>query len=348
MRRRTDWGRTWGKNACLPGPAADRSVCAAGVVGVLLVALALPATARAEDLLGDLRTEAQAEIAAAARVEIKTATVSGDGLLRGRLVPKTTINLGTGVADYQIEYTCLRDDRGRRVEAGQPLSELGMPKPSAANWYSGGFLDVVLQGVGLVNVPATSEALALPAGRAGVRLTWPHPAGPVTARLITCSFDPFLYLLLELPAGTGRQIRLLCYPNAFAPPRDRWLTTSRRDLPHCDNLREDLAPDERDWVLYSDRAADPLRAPSNGPCGLVLLPEQAAGVGLEMGVAERPDWPPVQNYGVLTTITPAAEARRLGLALLDCAPTTWRQAQEQLRAEAPRVQTRLRELLAAE
>ena len=310
-----------------------------------LLALGVGLSAQAADLLGELRAEAEAEMAAAARAEVKTATVPGDGFLRGKMVPKTTINLATGVADYQFEYACLRDDQGRRVEAGQPLAELGMPKPSAANWYSGGFLDVVLQGTGLVNVAPEITTLQRPAGRAGVQFVWPHPAGKVTAQFLTCSFDPYLYVLLELPPGATREIKLLCYPNSFAPPRDRWLTTAARDLPHRDNLREDLAAAERAWVLYSDRSADPLRPPANGPCGLVLLPDQVAGVRLEMGVAERPDWPAMQNYGVLTTVTPAANATRLGFALLDCAPTTWRQAREQLAADAPTVQGRLRELL---
>lgn len=297
------------------------------------------------DPLADLRTEARREIASAARLETKTDTVSGTGEAKNSQVPRTTVTLFSGETRYKLEYACATDASGRRLEMGQTLSELGMSEPSPANWYQGGFLDVTLEGQGLAALPAKVEPTNLPEGSAGVRIAWSHPKGQVAVCFRTFSFDPFLYVTMELPAATTRQISLLCYPNSFQLPRDRWITTPERDIQHKNDLRESVGQHERDWILYSDRAAGLVAAPTTGPCALVTLPDQVDSITVEMGKPERPDWPAVQNYGVLTTIAPRPGVQRLAFALMDFLPMTWMQAKSKLLDETPQVQERLRRML---
>ena len=309
------------------------------IVGVLM---ALCTFAAADDLLTDLRASAQAEVTAAARVEIKTKTIAGTGDAEHREVQETLVTLATGETTYQLQYDCVTDEQGRRLPMGQTLSELGMSLPSPANWYQGGFLDVLVDGLGLAQTPATIEDLKLPAGQAGVRVRW---GKSVTLDLRVYAFDPTLYAVLQVPETKKAELELLCYPNSFAIPRDRWLTTAKRDLQHRDNLREALVAGERDWVLYSDRSADLVQAPKNGPCALVLLPEQWSEVTLAMGEPERPDWPAVQNYGVITRLKPADGQTRVAIGLIDFLPMTWLSAKANVTQQAPAIQARLRELL---
>lgn len=309
------------------------------LVGLLI---ALCAAAAADDLLSDLRASAEAEMTAAAQVAIKTKTIAGTGDAVHHDALETQVTLATGETTYQLQYDCATDELGRRLPMGQTLSELGMSLPSPANWYQGGFLDVLVDGLGLVGTAATIEDLKLPAGQAGVRLTW---GKTVTLDLRVYAFDPVLYAVLELPVAKQREIALLCYPNSFGLPRDRWVTTSKRDVQHRDNLRETVPAEERDWVLYSDRSADLVQVPKNGPCALVLLPEQWSDVTLAMGEPERPDWPAVQNYGVVTRLKPAETQTRVALGLIDFLPMTWLSAKANLTQQTPAIQARLRGLL---
>lgn len=299
----------------------------------------------AEDLLGPLRTEVEAEVSAAAHVDVKTTTVQGRGEAMHQTARETIVSLATGEATYRLQYDCAVDEQGQRLPFGGPLSELGMPAPAEANWYDGGFIDVLLDGQGLARVPATITPLPQPPGSAAVRVTWPHPAGTVTLTFHVYAFDPVLYATLELPAAAQRQVKLLCYPNSFGLPRDRWLTTPRRDIQHRDNLRETLAAAERDWVLYSDRAADMVQAPTTGPCALVLLPDQWSSAVLAMGEPERPDWPAVQNYGIITTLASQAGQTRLGLALVDFLPMNWTAARVTLQRDTQAIQGKLKTLV---
>ncbi len=308
-------------------------ICRHGLA-LLLVLVSVSASPAAE-LLSELRVEAQQEIAQAARVEVTTRVIAGKGDARHQQVTETTVTLTTGEATYGLQYACLEDDQGRRLPMGSPLSEVGMITPSPANWYTGGFFDVIVDAMGLAQLPATVEPLE----------AWPHPAGEVVVDLRVFAFDPVLYTVVDLPAGEARELKLLCYPNSFQVPRDRWITTARRDLQHYDDLRETVERDESAWILYTDRAADPLVRPSNGPSALVLLPEQWASVELAMGVSPRPDWPVVQNYGIITTLIPETDERRLALALIDFLPSTWTQARATLAEECPEIQAKLRGLL---
>lgn len=307
---------------------------------LLLCGLLWGTSLMAEDLLTELRVEVQAEVGKAARVELKTRTVSGTGDAKHREAQQTLVSLTTGEATYQLQYDLAVDEQGRRLPMGHPLSELGMPQPTPANWYQNGFIEVLVDGTGLAREAATIRPLELPPGQAGVRVAWPQ----VTLDLRVHAFDPVLYAVLQVPAGKPVRVELLCYPNSFQIPRDRWLTTARRDLRHRDNLRETLGLGERDWVLYSDRAADMVFAPRNGPSALVMLPEQWSEAELVMGEPERPDWPAVQNYGVFTRLTPQAGQTRLALGLIEFLPMNWPQAKHKLQEQLPAIQQRLRGL----
>ncbi len=318
-------------------------------VNVSLMALLLLPTSlawSAEDLLVDLRGEAQKEVAQAARLATKTATIAGTGEAAHRQVPQTTIALATGEATYELQYTCAVDEQGHRAAMGQTLSELGMSGPSPANWYQGGFIDVLVDGTGLEHFAAAIESCMLPPGQAGVRFAWPHPRGTITLECRVYAFDPVLYLVVDLPEAGEREVKLLCYPNSFQLPRDRWITTPERDIHHYDSLHETLPPGERQWVLYSDRAADMVAAPRTGPSAVVLLPDQWARAEVAMGMPERPDWPAVQNYGVMTSLCPLAGQKRVAFALVDFLPMTWTQARAFLQAQSSAIQSRLRDLLA--
>jgi len=317
------------------------------LLALAIIGRAQTSSLSAEDSLFDLRAEARQEVAAAARVEVKTTTTEqGKGEAKDMQVEKKTVALSTGEAVYTLEYVCATDEAtGRRLEQGMTLSELGMATPAPANWYQGGFIDVVLDGEGLVHVPAKIDTLQVPEGSAATRFTWSHPRGEVTATFRTLSFDSVLYVTLGLPAAASRRVTLLCYPNSFQLPRNRWITTPNRDVQHRDNLIETLGREERDWVLYSDRSADLVAAPTTGPRALVLLPDQMESVRLAMGRPERPDWPAVQNYGIMTDLTPVPAVTRLSFALIDFLPMTWTQAEARLREETSRVReilTRLR------
>ena len=194
----------------------------------------------------------------------------------GRLV-----RLSSGTTDY-VFYCPGKVDPA----AGTWVAQLGLCAPSKANWYSNGFLDVVVNGKPARGFPA-SIVRADGGERGTFSFAWEHPDARVTAEFALLPDDDKLLLRTTLePRGEipHYEIRLLCYPGSirggFEPDkmkRKREACTATRVLERPE--REDnsghvsaaLTPDEP-WVLLYDRHFDIAQCRGEGPCAVCYDP----------------------------------------------------------------------------
>jgi hypothetical protein len=174
---------------------------------------------------------------------------------------------------------------------------LGMPGPSKANWYANGFLDVVIDKVGLAKCPAAIDNVS--GGEQGtLDMHWIHPEGTVRVRLTLLAGDDKLLVTvaLETPGDSpAYRVELRCYPGSiqggFAPDkllRDRHAETAGRILERPEqqdnsgHLKAELTRDEP-WILFYDKYFDPAEGRGEGPCALCYHPAEvsAATVSVE-------------------------------------------------------------------
>jgi len=161
---------------------------------------------------------------------------------------------------------------------------VGMTAPTGCNFYSGGFIDVLIDGASIGGHQATIERLTWPAA-SGYRFTWDVPRAAVT--LLFVGRDGQDHLTLHGAVQSEEiintvEVRLRCFPSSFAEPRERFVATASRELDA--GARALLAPDEC-WALFADRHFDEAALPdeSHGPCALLFEPMQMSRAMLDVG-----------------------------------------------------------------
>lgn len=191
------------------------------------------------------------------------------------------VRMSSGTTDYVL-YCPGKVD----AATGDWLTQIGLCGPSKANWYSNGFLDVVVNGKPARDFPAS--IVRMDDGEPGTfALAWEHPDARVTVEFALLAGDDKLLLktTMEPRAEVPHyDIRLTCYPGSirggFAPDkmkRKREARTATRVLERPErednsgHLAAELAPDEP-WVLFYDRHFDVAKRRGEGPCAVCCHP----------------------------------------------------------------------------
>ena len=193
------------------------------------------------------------------------------------------VRLSSGTTDYVFNCPGKVDS-----VTGKWLAQVGLCAPSKANWYSNGFLDVVINGKSARDFPA--EIVRAEGGEKGtVTFAWEHPDARVIAEFALLPNDDKLLLEIKLEPRTELphyEVRPICYPGSirggFKPDkmkRKREARTHTRVFERPE--REDngghvsavLGPDEP-WVLFYDRHFDVAQCRGEGPCAVCYHPDE--------------------------------------------------------------------------
>ena len=293
-----------------------------------------------------LRPEEVAEPDARTAIALDQRVPCKSGMHEGHEVLDVTLpNLG-GVP-YRIRYNLCFDREAHpgMVECWprEGLSGLGLDRPTSPNFYSGSFIDVLIDGQSLGPYLAQVEHREY-AGRDEVGFVWDTPHGAVHLALSGAQDDDRLLVRGRVQPGGVRsriEVKLQCFPGSFSEPRERWITTATREVPAGQTVT--LDPGEF-WLAYwdklSDEATDPER--SAGPCALAYSPLQIQRARVEVGsyaitttlrlfhdvsdfhlaLWEFPDRPNAEALSHLRNITGDIPAPRAGDVVVDAPPLT--------------------------
>ncbi len=228
---------------------------------------------------------------------------------------------------YGIRYTVAVDKA--HPETVRPVEGyIGMPRPTACNWYHSGFLFILLNGRDIGSTPLSSMAVAESGPRAICDLVWHDVLADVRVRFLGLPDSD--HLCCEISFDPKQEIRSLairlnCYPSYFTAWNHR--DGARRVQTPAALVEQGksatLPAKDNWWGLYYDEVFDVAKGEGEGPCGLMLMPQEAQEITLQPG-----------DYAVGTTLTYPPQTRRLRLAFWDFAGRTNAQALSRMRKDA--------------
>ena len=235
---------------------------------------------------------------------------------------------------YTIRY-CACVDKAHDGKAVPLEGYIGMPEPCACNWYHSGFLAILVNGRDIGTAPLAGMTIAESGNRAILDMVWLADAGAVRARFLGLPHRDGLYCEVTVdPKEEVKSLaaRLTCYPSFFtsAYHRDGARRIQTPNTLVRQGERVNLPAKDHWWSVYYDEIFDVAKGEGDGPCALLVLPEQVTEIGFEPG-----------GYAVGTRITCAAGATRVRLALWDFKGKSNAQAVERLRTIAPQIRREL-------
>lgn len=255
----------------------------------------------------------------------------------GHRFHEQSAGLRFGPIPYDITYkACI--DKAHHGKAAPLEGYLGMPVPASCNWYHSGFLFVSLNGEDMGTTPLSSMLVAERGTRAILDLVWHHQAADVRVRFVGLPGTDHLDCEIGLEPKQeleSVEVALRCYPSYFTAYHHR--AGARRIQTPATRVEQGpkvtVRAADNWWALYSDDVFDLAKGEGEGPCAMLLLPEQAKTVTFEPG-----------GYAVTTRITYRPGVRRIRLAFWDLKGQTNKQALTHLRRVAPAVRKELTDL----
>ncbi|MEN6548547.1 MAG: hypothetical protein ABFE07_21080 [Armatimonadia bacterium] len=237
------------------------------------------------------------------------------------------MTLDTGARQFGLRYVVARDPKD---EAAAIPGEgyIGMPEPTAANWYHGGFFQLVINGEDIGRTFAHSVTGRSLGNRGYVDFVFDTRQAVVRVRFVGKAGDDALYCqaLLE-PKQEIKSLKLVlrCYPSAFISDGERHVMTPVRDLKQGEKAELDLANEE--WLLYYDSLYDAgytsAHGTAAGPCSALFPGSQASKCGFT-----------VASYGIDTVFELKPMLRDFRFVFFDYAGTKNAEAQADLRRRA--------------
>ncbi len=222
---------------------------------------------------------------------------------------KQTLSFSNGRTEYRLLYDV---SVGPDTPKGKCFSHqwvysvgvpsIGMTGPAMCNWYSQGFLDVIVDGESLKDYPAQIDVVRSGGPDALATMTWTTSKGTVRVHWLLRAGDDKLLLRVEWDCPQPPKsvaLRVLCYPSWFRGKKDRWIVTAQREVQHPRLVQ--LDPAAEPWVFYHDRAPRPKNA--RGACALMYRPDDALGAAVD--VQAYPNWTTISFKPWLTHATVA-------------------------------------------
>jgi len=251
--------------------------------------------------LGDVQTTTE--------VKGETSTQATAGKHKGHRVLKATIPLcEKSEPPYTISYNaCLEIDKhpgAVDLIAREGLSGVGLSRPTGANWYSGGCIDVVINGKGLGAYRPRMERVVHVDGAVTARATWRVHGGKVVLSFTQMLDGECCYVkgVIDCPEVRSLVVKLRCYPSGYAEPRERAAWTASASQVGPGTL---LVPSKDFWVLYGDDVHDRAKDKrGQGTCAVMFAPTQVQGARVK-----------VTGYAVGTDIALRPETKAIHLIL---------------------------------
>ena len=247
----------------------------------------------------------------------------------GHPVAKRTITLQSGEKTYAFGISGCQDPSH---EGKHPCAEgnFGMPAPSSANWYWGGFLRAMVNGSDATVCDIRDLRVLEVGARGAFQIVWAHPDAEVGLRLMMqpgANHVEGQLVWKPQPDKTVQAIsvQLTCYPSFFTAARNR------QGERHCQTPRVDQAepttleirPGQDTYLYYYDAVFDVAKGEGDGPCAVVLDTAAIQGGRVEIG-----------GYAVLTSLDLKPEVGEARLALYDFTGSTNAKAEEYLKSRA--------------
>ena len=189
--------------------------------------------------------------------------------------------LNNGLLRYILGYQAHWATDGLAVHLS-PEGYLGMPGPTSANWYAGGFMNILLNGKSLGKERPAGLRLVERGERGMVEMLWDAPDAQLRVRFMLEPGCDYLACELAVQPKTDLQrleLALNCFPSYFTSwnKRDGWrqIVGPATTVEQGAEATPDPAQDY--WLLYQDTVFDvATEKDSGGPCGLLVVPEQVA------------------------------------------------------------------------
>ncbi|MGQ9731405.1 MAG: hypothetical protein ACUVX8_09035 [Candidatus Zipacnadales bacterium] len=244
----------------------------------------------------------------------------------GHTIEKRHITLDNGLQRYTFQFQGCQD---ASHEGKHPCSEgnFGMPDPTPANWYWGGFLKIVINGTDAILYDRLDLRITEQGARGGFQAIWAHPDAEVGLRILLPADANHVLAQLVWKPRPDHQVQtvvlnMTCYPSFFTAARQR---TGER---HCRTPRLDkaepgtfeLVPAEDFYLYYYDAVFDVARGEGDGPCAAMIAPEAVEGGRVS-----------ITGYPIHTELRLRPDAGEARLAFYDFTGSTNNQAGDYLR-----------------
>jgi hypothetical protein len=228
----------------------------------------------------------------------------------GHAFHEQTASFRFGPVAYAIAYkACI--DKAHEGKVAPLEGYIGMPVPASCNWYHSGFLFVSLNGQDIGTTPLSSMLVSERGDRAVLDLVWHHEVANVRVRFVGLPGNDYLVCEIALEpkqAISAVAVGLRCYPSFFTSHHRR-AGARRIQTPAAlveEGSKATVEAGANWWGLYYDEVFDVAKGEGEGPCGMLFLSDEAAGIVFEPG-----------DYAVGTRIEYRPEVRRLRLAFWD-------------------------------
>jgi len=240
----------------------------------------------------------------------KVAVQKTPGRHKGHRILSVGLPLCAGEApcSYELHYhACLEvaaHPRAIEVATKEGLSGLGLVRPSSANWYRGGFIDVRVNGHSVGLYKPNLSRVTYRSGAVAVKATWRMQGGTVALTFVQVPDEEFIRVLGEI-ADTevnSLEVRLRCYPSIIRRTGTRvaWTASRRRD-----RLGTLAAGRRESWFLLADRQYDCAKTKrGDGPCAVMFAPSEVMEAKAKLS-----------DYAVDVTLRLRAELRKFHLAI---------------------------------
>jgi len=239
---------------------------------------------------------------------------------------------------YTIEYrVCTDKSHNGKVGPLYDGGYIGMPGPSGANWYYQGFLQIAINGRDIGTTPISSMVVAENDRRAIVDMVWHDEAADLRLRFLVLPYHDNLFTEISLDPKqeiNSVQLTLKCYPSGF-PSYENRVGARRIKTPSVllkpePERWETVSAGDNWWCVYYDEIYDVANRQGDGPCGLLVLPEEVKEFSLLVG-----------GYMMQTNLTYPAGTRRIRLALWDFTGRTNADVLERMKVRAPVIRREL-------
>ncbi len=287
-------------------------------------AIRMSAFLMAAALLGSLAFGAEGDSVSATDSGVSTHPASWE-CTPGHPIEKRDFSLDNGLIHYSFAYSgCVHPSHGEK----RPSSEgnFGMPTPTRANFYAGGFLGVIINGEDAITYRVEDMQVLEEGERGSVQAIFAHPDAEVGLRLMLLPHSNHVLALVRWAPREGAaiesvRVKLITYPSFFTTfhnrQGERHCRTPRADQQEVSTL--EIVPGEDAYLYYYDAIFDVARGEGDGPCATVLGPEGVIGGQVAINAY------PVTSF---IDFDPAAGEARL--ALYDFAGLTNAEAQAYL------------------
>ena len=255
----------------------------------------------------------------------------GYGPLKGHTYRSRSISFA-GVP-FALRWMDVVGSQGQHL--GYEEGYIGMPGPSAQNWYHGGFLFLFINGRDLGRMPVKHVEGLEQGQRGSADMIWDAAEAAVRARFVVHAGDDRLFVEIALkPKVDIKSLRVetVCYPSLFTshlnkPGRRHVIgptTEARQDQPFA------IDPSKDAWLLYADDVHDVANGSGVGPCAMAFLPDQVDRGEISIG-----------SYPVRTVLHVKPHVRLIRMAFWDLRGMTNAEALAKMRKTAAPTRSRL-------